>query len=230
MDFEFIRYNKIDNQYIRTDLHIHSTWTDGADSIVDIIEQAKERNLHTIAITDHIRTDSTYLEKSVEEIQKLRKTSNIKILTGFEAKVNNFQGEVDVSVLNKNIADIKIASVHRFPIGRKLYNANLFSKKIAQEIELELSIAGIKKAEFDILGHPGGMSIRSFGEFPLAYFEEIIIECNKNNIVFELNSTYHSRIINDLKPILAKHNPLITFGSDAHIKKNIGSWLDTFKT
>jgi len=77
--------------------------------------------------------------------------------------------------------------------------------------------------EFDILGHPGGMSLRFHGEFPTEYFEEIIINCVKHNIAFDINYSYHSNIINQLKPLFVKYNPLVSIGSDAHIADSVGS-------
>ncbi len=38
---------------IKADLHIHSTTSDGTDTIEQIIDKAKEKGLHAIAITDH---------------------------------------------------------------------------------------------------------------------------------------------------------------------------------
>jgi len=221
----FKRFNAIDRVYLHTDKHMHSTWTDGQANIAQIAKHAVGLGLNTIAITDHIRETSTYFPEYCKEIKKVQKSSGLKILAGFEAKIKNFGGEIDVSkdVLKK--AQIKIASVHRFPLGRKLYSPKEFDKKICQEIELELSIAALKKGQANVLGHPGGMSIRRYNEFPLEFFEEIIAECKKQDIAFDLDCSYHTVVYPALKPILQKHNPLISLGSDAHKLSEIGGWI-----
>ena len=68
-------------------------------------------------------------------------------------------GNIDVKPEVVQEADIAILSVHRYPLGSKLYNASEFKKNIAQEIELELSLAGLKKGGFNVLGHPGGIAV-----------------------------------------------------------------------
>ncbi|MDF1594265.1 MAG: PHP domain-containing protein [Desulfobacterales bacterium] len=218
-----IRFNAFNISDTYTDLHIHSTWSDGINSIVEIVQGARIKNLRIIAITDHVRRKSTYFTGYCDEIRKIG-VSDLSILIGFEAKIKNFQGNLDVSSKVRKMSDLQIGSVHRFPLGRKLISPKDLSKRICQEVELELSVAAIKKQQMDILGHPGGMSLKEFGEFPMEFFREIIVECSRNDIIFELNSAYHAAIYWDLQPMLQEHNPYVSFGSDAHTLEEIGKW------
>ncbi len=218
-----IRFNALGILDVYSDLHIHSTWSDGTNSIAEVVQEAKRKSLRTIAITDHVRRESTYFTNYCAEIRKMG-SNGLSILIGFEAKIRDFQGNLDVSKAIRMSSDIQIGSVHRFPLGRKLFSPKDFGKRICQEVELELSMAAIKKQQMDILGHPGGMSLKEFGEFPEEFFREIIVECSRKDIVFELNSTYHTSIFEDLQPMLREYNPYVSFGSDAHTLEEIGSW------
>lgn len=60
------------------DLHIHSKYSDGSDSIDEIVHIAKENNIRTISLTDH----DTYL--GVNEITKKSKKENINVIPGIE--------------------------------------------------------------------------------------------------------------------------------------------------
>ena len=219
------RFNEIDNDFYKIDLHMHSTWTDGKDSVAEVVKQAEAMNMNTIAITDHIRSTSTYYPEYAKEIHAINKKTDVNILVGFEARIKNFKGELDVAEEVRKDADVRIASVHRFPFAGKLFAADLFSKEVAQGVELDLCLAGLEFGGFDILGHPAGMCLKQFGEFPSEYFEQIIIACNKNYIAFEISAAYHQKIYEQLKEILKQHNPLIVFSSDAHTKENIGNWI-----
>ncbi len=218
-----IRFNAVSISDTCSDLHIHSAWSDGNNSIAEIAQEARAKNLSVIAFTDHVRQDSTYFPDYCAEIRKLG-SSGLAILIGFEAKIRDFHGNLDVSEEVRMNSDIQIGSVHRFPLGRKLLPPKDLGKRICQEVELELSIAAIRKKRMGILGHPGGMSIKEFGEFPMEYFREIIAECSRNDIVFELNSTYHADIYGDLRLMLQDYNPYVSFGSDAHTLEKIGEW------
>lgn len=226
----FTKFNELDDNSINVDFHLHSTWTDGKHSIEDIFECAKKKGLHAIAITDHIRKESTYFDNYKKLINDLNiKENNCNIYCGFEAKVADFSGNIDVKESVVKDSDIAIVSVHRFPLGKNLYNASEFKKNIAQEIELELSIAAIKKGGFNVMGHAGGMSLTYFKEFPNIFFEEIIVACKDNEIAFDLSGRYHKNVINDLHPLLRKHNPYISVGTDSHNMYQMGSWNKKLK-
>lgn len=220
----FPRFNNLTLSDLKVDFHLHSTWTDGKNSVAEIIEYAKIHNLNSIAITDHIRRASRYFDDCKKEIDFLNSQEHINVYKGFEAKVNDFEGNIDVKEEVVQEADIAIVSVHRFPLGRKLYNALEFKSNIAQEIELELSLAALNKGGFNVLGHPGGMSLAAYKEFPTDFFEEIIISCSKNDIAFDLNGRYHFTQIDILLPLLQKHNPHISIGTDSHNVIEMGYW------
>ncbi len=223
----FKKYNEILFDDTLCDMHMHSTWTDGEGTIEENILRAKELGLLKIAATDHIRKDSIYFKDYTTEIKRLRDKHEFDIKIGFEAKVDNFNGDIDVSAENLKNAEISICSVHRFPIGRKLIPAKAFSAEVSQEIELELSIAALNKGGFNTLGHPGGMSIRAHKEFKKEYFEEIISTCAKTNIAFDFNASYHQDVKVTLKELFEKYNPYISLGSDAHRVEFIGNATKT---
>ncbi|NCO01965.1 MAG: PHP domain-containing protein [Epsilonproteobacteria bacterium] len=223
IDF-FPKFNTLDAYSIKVDFHLHSTWTDGKNSVAEIIQSAKKHDLHSIAITDHIRSSSTYFDDYKKEIDFLNAEQELNIYSGFEAKVADFSGNIDVQKEVAKAADIAIVSVHRFPFGRKLYNASEFKRSIAQEMELELNLAALNRGGFNVLGHPGGMSLSFFEEFPTHFYEEIILGCVKNEIAFDLNGRYHNNQIALLYPLLKKHNPFISIGTDSHSTDTMGMW------
>ena len=202
---------------------MHSTWTDGVGSIEENILAARKKGLNQIAATDHIRHTSTYFEGYSEEIRALRERLDFPVYIGFEAKVNDFQGTIDVSDADLQRSELSICSVHRYPIGKKLIPAKAFSSQVSQEIELELTIAALSRGGFSVMGHPGGMSLRTHNEFNMEYFEEIIDACQKNGIAFDFNSSYHQDVKQDLVELFKKYDPLISIGSDAHHPDLIGN-------
>lgn len=223
------RFDKIDQDYLKIDLHIHSTWTDGKNSIQENIEFSKLNAMKTIAITDHIRKSSVYFDDYAKEIKKLKLETQFDILAGFEARIKDFYGNLDVNENVQKSADVRIASVHRFPFASKLFEANCFPQNVAEAIEFDLCCSAIQNSDFDILGHPGGMCLKEFNSFSIEYFDQIIFLCNKHNIAFEISYAYHSEIFNYLAPLLKKHNPYVIFSSDAHSKEKIGIWHSKIK-
>jgi putative hydrolase len=207
------------------DLHIHSNWTEGENSIEEIVQHAESIGITAIAFTDHVRATSDYFFNYVDEIKTRKKETNIILYIGFETRIKNFKGELDVSADFKQDADIMIASVHRFPFAKELFSADLFKIEIAQAIEYELCMCALEQKDFNVLGHAGGMCLKQFGLFPKKYFESIINLCSKTDIAFEINYKYHKNIFTELFSLLKKYNPFVTFGSDAHNIDSIAEWI-----
>ena len=74
------------------DLHIHTTYSDGKCSIIEILKQAEELKLNTISITDH-ETCEAYKELEQLNIQDYY-TGNI--ITGIELKAQYTDKIIDV--------------------------------------------------------------------------------------------------------------------------------------
>lgn len=77
------------------DLHIHSVYSDGTDSIDKIIKIAKEKKLTAISLTDH---DTTY---GVKEIQEKANNENIKVIPGLE--ISSVSNNHVIHILGYNI-------------------------------------------------------------------------------------------------------------------------------
>ena len=105
---------------IRSDLHVHSNFSDGKNSIEEMVCGALIRNLSCIAITDHspsllykrYTNDSYFLEQH-DVIDQLRKKygAHITILKGIEADILP-NGDVDLSAALAKKMDIVVASLH----------------------------------------------------------------------------------------------------------------------
>ena len=176
------------------DAHLHTNWTDGEDSIEEMIKRACDLNLKWILFSEHNRRDSEYSYKSfyddIKNIQK--KYPQIKLFCGAECKILNNNGNIDINSEASKFAEIITGVVHRFPneVGNIMKPSNkTFSQKDKNNaliMEKELSIAGINAGEFSILGHPLGMTIRRFGLKPdISHFIDLISECKK--IILFLN-------------------------------------------
>ncbi|WP_106496972.1 DNA polymerase/3'-5' exonuclease PolX [Lentibacillus sp. Marseille-P4043] len=80
---------------IRGDLHMHTTWSDGAQSLEEMVNQARTKGYDYIAITDHSKflrvangLNEAKLRKQREEIAKLNeKYADIHIFAGVEMDI-----------------------------------------------------------------------------------------------------------------------------------------------
>ena len=104
---------------IKGDLHVHTDWSDGRDSVETVALAAKARGYRYIAITDHSQAlgiarglDTARLKQQIAEIAELnRKIGGIRILTGLEVDIHA-DGSLDMPDEALAGLDFVIASVH----------------------------------------------------------------------------------------------------------------------
>lgn len=121
---------------IRGDIHMHTTWSDGAQTLEEMVNQARNYGYEYIAITDHSKNlrvanglDEDRLRSQREEIAKLNeKYSDIHIFSGVEMDILT-DGSLDFSNDFLREMDYVIAAIHSSfnqseeQIMKRLYNA-----------------------------------------------------------------------------------------------------------
>lgn len=173
------------------DLHIHTNYSDGTDTVEELLKNAEKRQLEIISITDHDSIDAYY---ELENNPNLRNLYNGQIIIGSELKTH-FK-EVSIEVLAYG-CDFKKLRIHKVDT-KKAQEANLevFRKVMDREgfkynpEELYIDLDNPEKryagyvAGKEILNHPENEElIKKFGEFiPETFFR--IHQCNKKSIFY----------------------------------------------
>jgi DNA polymerase (family 10) len=104
---------------IRGDLHMHSTWSDGRDSVTAMVSASQQLGYEYVAITDHSQRAFSSRKLSLddiapqrEEIAALReRTPGITILHGIEVDILR-DGSLDFDDEVLSEFDIVLASLH----------------------------------------------------------------------------------------------------------------------
>ena len=106
-------------RHIRGDLHMHSTWSDGRNTIADMVSASKQLGYEYVAITDHSerawssrRLAAADVPTQREEIAALRsRVRGIEILHGIEVDIMH-DGSLDFEDELLEGFDIVLASLH----------------------------------------------------------------------------------------------------------------------
>ncbi|MEM0350894.1 MAG: PHP domain-containing protein [Archaeoglobaceae archaeon] len=185
------------------DLHIHSNYSDGNASVLQIAKKAKERGIKKIAIVDHsielnFGLDEKKAKNREQEIELAMEIYGIKILSGIECGINCF-GEIFLPEFD---FDFVIASVHE--------NAYNYFSRIIKCIE---------NNEIDAIGHP----LSSMFEYSRdEKLEEIFLDrIEELGVALELNS-HHKSPPDDFLEKCRERKLTISIGSDAHRLDRVG--------
>jgi DNA polymerase (family 10) len=185
-------------QDIKSELHSHSTWSDGTLTIKQMALAARQRGLKVLAITDHSGSLGVAGGLSIEDIKNQRDEikevqqelgDTILILQGCEVEIRA-NGSLDFPDEILDELDIVIASLHtslRQPkdqVTKRLLNA-------------------IQNEHVDIIGHPTGRLIpnREGADLDMdatleaAVLNQVALEINAHPSRLDLNDIYARRAI-----------------------------------
>ncbi|KPK97480.1 MAG: hypothetical protein AMJ95_08745 [Omnitrophica WOR_2 bacterium SM23_72] len=195
---------------LKGDLHVHSSWSDGNNSIEEMAQAAKEFGYSYIAITDHsqsLRVASGLkvadLKKKKQEIEKLNKRlKNFRVLYGTEVDIDS-DGKIDYkdSVLKE--FDIVVAAIHT---GFKQTKAQLTRRLVA----------ACKNKYVQILAHPTGRLWGVRDPYDID-FEELLKVARDTNTHLEINAFPDRLDLNDLHARRARESGVkLVISTDAH--------------
>jgi len=170
---------------IKGDLHCHSKWDGGADSIEAIAKASIEIGYQYIGIADH--TKFLRIEHGLDERQLLQQRKEIDTLN-LQLTTNNLQLRIlqgcEANILNDGSIDIKdealakldyvIAGVHS-------------SFKMEKSKMTERMIKAMKNPNVDIISHPTGRILKRRDEYEVD-IEKILRVAKETNTILEINS------------------------------------------
>jgi putative hydrolase len=96
------------------DFHVHSTFSDGASTLAENVQAARERGLRTLCLVDHVRRDTAWLPEFTAAVEQYRHQPGPRILAGVEAKILDSCGQLDVPASLAGI-DLVLIADHQFP-------------------------------------------------------------------------------------------------------------------
>jgi DNA polymerase (family 10) len=200
---------------IRGDLQMHTTASDGKNSILEMARKAKEMGYAYIAITDHSKAvrvagglDEKQLAKHLKEIEKANgQISGIRILKGVEVDVLP-DGSLDLKDDILKECEVVLASVHsRF---------NMDEEEMTRRV-----IKAIKNPNVNILAHPTGRLILEREPFKIN-LQETIRAAIDQGVAVEINA-YPDRL--DLKDVDARMardmGARLAINTDAHSDRQL---------
>jgi DNA polymerase (family 10) len=218
-EIEAAKENRLPNlvklSQIKGDLHVHTTWSDGGNSIEEMLKAAQEIGYKYLTICDHSQSlkvagglSEDKLSEQIEKIKELNsKYKDFDILAGSEVDIKA-DGSLDYPDELLKKLDIVVAAIHtRFKMPR-----DEMTRRI---------IKAIQNPYVNILAHPTGilLGVRDAYEIDL---DEILRVAKRNNVALEINAFPERLDLNDINCKRAKdYGVLISINTDSHITNQL---------
>jgi DNA polymerase (family 10) len=171
----------IEDRDIKGVFHVHSSYSDGTNSIKNIAQAAKEIGFCYIGLSDHSQTaryagglNPEKLEKQWEEVDRVNKEMDgFHIFKGIESDILP-DGTLDYDEVILKKFDFVIASVHS--------HFNMPLEEMTQRM-----IKAIRNPYTTILGHPTGRLLLAREPYATDMIR-LIDEASRSRVVIELNA------------------------------------------
>ena len=162
-------------------LHFHTTYSDGKNTLTEMINAAEELDFSYAAVNDHSKSahyanglDEQRILQQIKEVRKINLQKEIFLFSGIEADIL-VNGEMDYDNNFLSNFDFVIASVHsRF---------NLEEKEMTNRI-----IKAVENPFVDVLAHPSGRQLLSRNPYKFDV-KKVIDACCINEVAIEINSS-----------------------------------------
>jgi len=196
---------------IQSELHTHSTWSDGKVTIKDMALAAMERGYKVLAVTDHSPSLGITQGLKEEDIQPQREEINIVqeeigdgvlILQGAEVEIKA-DGTLDYSDQILSEFDIVFASLH-------------VSLRQPKEQVTQRLLNAIQNPNVDVIGHPTGRLIpdREGADLDM---EAVFSAAAKSGVALEISAHPERLDLNDIHARRAiKLGIVLSINTDAH--------------
>ncbi len=207
--------NLVELKDIRGDLQMHTTASDGRNSIEEMAFAAKALGYEYISLTDHSKAvtvaNGLNEKRTLEQIKKIQdanaKQLGIRVLASSEVDVlKNGKLDLDDEVLAQ--LDVVLVSIHSYMTMERA--------EMTERI-----LAAIENPYTQIVGHPTGRLVLRRDAY--AYdMERILDAAKKNGVVMECNASPERLDLKDTQLRMAKDRGVkIVISTDAHTTRGL---------
>ena len=191
-------------------IHCHTTYSDGKNTLNEMVEATRARGYEYLLITDHSQSAGyagglkpDRIKKQQAEIAALnKKMKGFRVLSGIESDIR-IDGSLDYEEVVLASFDLIIASVHN--------KLDMDEKEATKRV-----VTAIENPYTAILGHATGRLLLSRKGFPLD-FDKVFEACVANKVAVEINANC-KRLDIDWRHIRHGRDKgvLFSIGPDAH--------------
>jgi DNA polymerase (family 10) len=195
---------------IRGDLQVHTTYTDGANDLAEMVEAARKRGYQYVAITDHTKSVRVaggltrgQFHRQFKEIDRLQKRlDGITILKGAEVDILE-DGTLDLDEATLAELDIVVAAVHsKFNLSRTAMTRRI--------------VHALRHRHVQILGHPTGRLLGRREPYPVD-LAEVVKAAADHGVALEINAQPERLDVSDVQArAVHEAGVRLVISTDAH--------------
>ncbi|HVQ12470.1 MAG TPA: PHP domain-containing protein [Vicinamibacterales bacterium] len=216
------------------DMHVHSTFSDGANTIEENVAEAERIGLTELTCVDHVREDTSWVPAYVAAVRKSREQTPIVLRCAVEAKILDIYGRLDLPAELDGI-DAVYAASHQAPSPDGPMNPRSTRERIeAGELDPQMvlrwivsgAVAAVRHHEHLVIAHlfsvlPGlGLDER---DISLDLIDSLAIAAAQSDARVVVEEQRRCPATRTLRPFVRHGVPLL-LGSGSHGSETVGRY------
>jgi putative hydrolase len=216
------------------DMHVHSTFSDGANTIRENVAEAERIGLTELTCVEHVREDTRWIPAYVAAIRESRKRTPIVLRCAVEAKILDIYGCLDLPAELDGI-DAVYAASHQAPSPDGPMNPRSTCERIeAGELDPQMvlrwivsgTVAAVSRHEHLVIAHLFSVLPKlglEEGEISLDLVDSLAIAAAESNARVVVDEHWRCPAVRTLRPFVRHGVPLL-LGSGSHDSETVGRY------
>ncbi|MDW7675088.1 MAG: PHP domain-containing protein [Bacillota bacterium] len=219
----------------KADLHSHTTYSDGRNTVDEMINAAISKGLSALAITDHgpnnigtgVKASDTYYEigDDIQRSLNQLEAPEIDVLLGAEADVIDLDGRIDIPDKTRKDLDWLIIGLHpyiwpgnveslfKLALGNQVAKLSRAVKNRVKPSNTKALVESIYRYKPNCISHP---------DLQMAVdLEEVAAACIKTDTLYEINTGHRYQEAQQIKELAGRGVNFIV-NSDSHYTETVG--------
>lgn len=220
---------------VHQDMQVHSTFSDGADTIAANVAAAEAIGLVEMTCVDHVRASTDWLPDYVAEVRRVRTTTDVRLTVGIEAKLLDTTGRLDLPEALPEGIEVVYAADHQVAMPGGVQHPDAVRDALAAgDLSPAEVFAALITSTRECLADPWAIVIAHLfsilpklgldqADAPLDQIEALADETARTGQRIEVNERYRTPSARTLRPFVERGVPLLV-STDSHRADTIGRY------
>ena len=225
----------IPSEPVRMDMQVHSTFSDGADTVQDNVRAAEAAGLTRMTCVDHVRESTAWLPEYVAEVRRVRALTDVELTIGIEAKLLDTTGRLDLPARLPDGIEVIYAADHQVAMPGGVQHPDAVRAALeGGDLHPDEVFEALITSTRACLDDPRPIVIAHFfsilpklgldqADAPLDQIEALAEECARTGQRIEVNERYATPTARTLRPFIARGVELLV-STDSHRAGTIGRY------
>jgi putative hydrolase len=216
------------------DMHVHSTFSDGRDTIEDNVAEAERLGLLELTCVDHVRADTAWVGDYAAAVARVDAATPVRLACAVEAKLLDTSGHLDLPSGLEGV-DAIYAADHQVPLADGPYAPREVKALIADgtvsAIEVIVAIvtstsAALRRHSTVVIAHMFSVLPKlglSEDQVPPALLDELAEVAAQTGARIEISERWRCPGPRTLRPFRHRGVPIL-LSTDSHRSDTIGRY------